>query len=100
VQALKGLVSLTRLDLAGNRIGDEGAQALKGLVNLTSLNLAGNRIGAGGTQALKGLVNLTSLNLAGNRIGSNCATRQAPANQRYQEMAIAAANHMGLGYSE
>jgi hypothetical protein len=28
--------------------------------------------------------------------GSNCASQQAPANQHYQEMAIAAANHMGL----
>jgi hypothetical protein len=28
--------------------------------------------------------------------GSNCAAQQAPANQHYQELAIATANHMGL----
>jgi hypothetical protein len=75
-QALKGLVNLTSLNLAGsldrlsNHIGDAGAQALKGLVNLTSLDLARNGIGAAGAQVFKGLVNLTSLVLPYNRIGA------------------------------
>jgi internalin A len=69
-QALKGLVNLNSLDLAGNHIGAEGAQVLEGLVNLNSVNLAGNHIGAEGAQALEGLVNLTSLDLQSNKIGA------------------------------
>jgi hypothetical protein len=68
-QALAGLVNLTILGLADNRIGGEGGQALAGLVNLTILGLADNGIGDKGAQALKSLVNLTILDLRNNRIG-------------------------------
>jgi Leucine-rich repeat (LRR) protein len=42
--SIANLTSLTSLHLWDNKIGAEGAQALKGLVNLTSLDLAGNTV--------------------------------------------------------
>ena len=72
--ALADLVSLTSLNLSGNKIGPEGAQALADLVNLAALDLwylgydEEGAIGPFGGQALKQLINLTSLNLSGDRI--------------------------------
>jgi internalin A len=62
VQALKGLVNLTSLELYDNRIGAEGARALKGLVNLTSLDLRHNEIGD--ITPLASLRNLRKINLS------------------------------------
>jgi internalin A len=65
-RALKGLVNLTHLALAGNHIGDEGAQALKDLVNLTTLDLSGNHIGD--ISPLLSLRNLRRINLSRNHL--------------------------------
>ena len=50
--ALACLTALTRLDLWGNGIGDEGARALASLTALAWLDLTGNRVGADGARAL------------------------------------------------
>src|SRR5262249_38817780 len=66
---------LARLDLAHNRLGDEGAAALAawpGLASLVALDLEDNLIGAGGVKALRDsphAASLMSLGLAFNDAG-------------------------------
>jgi internalin A len=52
--SIANLTALTSLNMAGNRVGDTGAQALAGLINLSRLDLSHNDIEAAGAQALKG----------------------------------------------
>ena len=76
--AVSTCASLTRLTLASNELGDEGA-AYAGLLlasntTLTSLDLSCNGMGAGGGEALahglKANSSLTQLSLAGNSVRS------------------------------
>ncbi len=74
VAASPHLARLTKLDLSGNRIGNDGARALARspyLAALTTLDLSGNYISAAGAQFLAAsphLASLTTLSLSGNHI--------------------------------
>ncbi len=64
INALQGLISLTKLDLSGNLISD--IKALQGLTSLAELYLIENRIS--NINVLQGLTNLTKLDLNINQI--------------------------------
>ena len=68
---LLGIDSLTSLDLAGNQIGDAGAEAIaNNLSQLTALDLGSNRIGDAGARAIAAkLYRLKSLRLWSNNVG-------------------------------
>ena len=68
VRILANNKTLISLDLAHNRIGDEGAQALASNTTLTSLNLSCNEISSEGVQAFARNTTLISLNLCNNQI--------------------------------
>ncbi|MDA7527666.1 hypothetical protein N8590_01620 [bacterium] len=65
---LRGLTSLTTLNLSSDKITDAGLAHLKGLTNLTTLNLSGTKITDAGLVHLKGLANLTWLKLISTRV--------------------------------
>jgi hypothetical protein len=68
---LKGLTSLTWIDVHDAPVGDDGLGQLKGLTQLTGLYLGGTRVSNAGVEQLKGLTNLSMLWLDGTRVSDN-----------------------------
>ena len=66
-------LNLRNLDLAGNSIGDKGAEAISKLSSLSQLNLWENNIGDNGAKAISKLSSLTQLDLYNNSIGKEGA---------------------------
>lgn len=72
---------LSKLDIAGNELGDEGVKAiadsLSKLTDLTYLNMFYNKLGKEGAQTiaafLSKLTNLTNFNISSNKIGDKGA---------------------------
>ena len=76
-RALAGNVGITCLDLAGNNIGDRGAEAFGVNKILRRLNLNCNNIGPSGALALAGNETIEVLDLCGNFIGPEGAAALA-----------------------
>lgn len=65
---VKNFPGLTRLDLAGTKVGNKGLKVVKGLPELRHVDLAKTRVTDTGLAELKGLGNLTWLRLSGTRV--------------------------------
>ncbi len=68
VSFLQNSTYVTKLNLTGLKIGNEGLKELAKLTHLTSLNLRENNISDKGIEELAKLTKLTSLDLADNNI--------------------------------
>jgi PAS domain S-box-containing protein len=83
------------LSLAGNRVGDQGAECLALSQTLTYLNVSNNQIGVAGAEALSRSTTITHLIISNNVIQADGAVSLAT--NVYLTTLVCAGNHINTG---